>query len=188
MQFVEIRRHSLTKKGPRRGHGSRLSYEGVELARRVGARPGPFDLVFTSSVRRTAETAIAMGFAVDAECEELSRVPEEVFAAVAHHEQWEWREPFSEYAKRLASSQALASFAMEQAGLWRSLGERAPTGGAVLVVTHGGIIEPSLVAAFPDAEYSTWGAPFAHCEGARFSLEAGGFSCLEILRVDHAAA
>jgi hypothetical protein len=40
MRWLEVRRHSLTKKGPARGRGSHLSAEGVALARcRTGSTP-----------------------------------------------------------------------------------------------------------------------------------------------------
>ena len=38
MRWLEVRRHSLTKKGAARGRGSHLSAEGVMLARLVGAK------------------------------------------------------------------------------------------------------------------------------------------------------
>jgi hypothetical protein len=64
---VEIRRHVYTKKegvGP--GQGSTLSQAGVALGRRLGFEMGPFDYVLANTVPRTVETALAMGFAVDA--------------------------------------------------------------------------------------------------------------------------
>ena len=65
MRWLEVRRHSLTKKNPVRGRGSHLSAEGVALARLVGASLGPFASVVTSASPRAIETAVAMGFAVD---------------------------------------------------------------------------------------------------------------------------
>ena len=42
MRWLEVRRHSLTKKGAARGRvGSHLSAEGVMLGRLVGASLGP---------------------------------------------------------------------------------------------------------------------------------------------------
>ena len=45
MRWLEVRRHSLTKKDSARGRGSHLSAEGVVLARQVGESLGPFALV-----------------------------------------------------------------------------------------------------------------------------------------------
>jgi hypothetical protein len=49
MRWLEVRRHSLTKKGAARGRGSHLSAEGVALARLVGVSLGPFAWVVTST-------------------------------------------------------------------------------------------------------------------------------------------
>ena len=65
MRWLEVRRHSLTKKGAARGRGSHLSGPGITLARAVGAGLGPVGYVVTSASPRAVETAIAMGFAVD---------------------------------------------------------------------------------------------------------------------------
>jgi hypothetical protein len=46
---------------------------------------------------------------------------------------------------------------------------------AALVVCHGGGIEPDLVARLPDADHSSWGAPFVHCDGARLAFDGHPF-------------
>ena len=74
MSTIEIQRHCFTKKGQARGKGSHLSADGVLQARRIGEQImgeqiGPFDLVLTSHIPRTLETALAMGFAVDEQLE-----------------------------------------------------------------------------------------------------------------------
>jgi hypothetical protein len=60
-RWIELRRHSLTKKGAGRGRGSHLSQEGVELARSEGERLRHVRYVAVSESPRTLETAIAMG-------------------------------------------------------------------------------------------------------------------------------
>jgi hypothetical protein len=65
MRWLEVRRHSHTKKDAAQSRGSHLSAEGVSLARLVGESLGPFALVVTSESPRAIETAVAMGFAVD---------------------------------------------------------------------------------------------------------------------------
>lgn len=59
MRYLEMRRHSK-----RIQPNEHLSQEGVELARRIGAGAGPFDLVVAMPPPRMSETAVAMGFAV----------------------------------------------------------------------------------------------------------------------------
>ena len=39
---------------------------------------------------------------------------------------------------------------------WRRILVQVPDGGAALVVSSGGSIEPVLVAAFPDADHGSW--------------------------------
>jgi broad specificity phosphatase PhoE len=65
MRWLEVRRHSVTKKGPARGRRSQLSAQGVALARAVDAELGPIAYVLTSAAPRTIETAVAMGVAAD---------------------------------------------------------------------------------------------------------------------------
>src|SRR5688500_15948224 len=99
MRVLEVRRHSLTKKGQGRRSASHLSQAGVELARHVGSELGPFDRVVASPVLRTAETALAMGFAVDDLCEALGSSDPTLFAEIGHHERWSWEAPFEEFAR-----------------------------------------------------------------------------------------
>ena len=97
MRWLEVRRHSLTKKGAARGRGSHLSAEGIALARLVGESLGPFARVVTSASPRAIETAVAMGFAVDDTVELPSGyVPGEV----AHHDQWRWPRPYDRRANQ----------------------------------------------------------------------------------------
>ena len=84
MRWLEVRRHSLTKKGAARGAGSHLSVAGVEVARRVGTSIERVRYVITSDAPRAQETAIAMGFAIDARFP----APTGYVAGVDHHDQW----------------------------------------------------------------------------------------------------
>ncbi|MBZ0278386.1 MAG: hypothetical protein K8I60_19725, partial [Anaerolineae bacterium] len=71
MRYLEMRRHTIRIKP-----GQHLSQAGVTLARRVGETIGPFDRVITSTIPRAYETAIAMGFAVDEQLDELGTMDE----------------------------------------------------------------------------------------------------------------
>jgi broad specificity phosphatase PhoE len=179
MRWLEVRRHSLTKKDVGRGRGSHLSAEGVALARLVGESLGPFARVVTSASPRAVQTAVAMGFAVDDTVQLPSGyVPGEV----DHHEQWRWPRPYRVYADLLARGGGLAAAAEAHRRAWTSLVEVVPDGAAALVVAHGGGIEPGLVACLPGADHGSWGAPFAHCDGARLAVDEGGFVSVEFHR------
>lgn len=183
MKFLEVRRHTLTKKGTERELGSRISAEGVELARQVGSKIGPCEYVAVSLIPRTLETALAMGFAVDELLDMDAGMWGPANEEVAHHEQWDWPQAFAKYAEVMAKKDALATFAQHQRDLWIGVLDHVSKDGQALVVAHGGLIEPGLVACLPDAEHVSWGGPFSHCEGFRVSYEAGHFVDVEFRRV-----
>lgn len=57
-----------------------------------------------------------------------------------------------------------------------------PDGGAALVVSSGGSIEPVLVAAFPDDDHAGWGGPFHQLEGATVLVDGGRFTGVTLRR------
>jgi broad specificity phosphatase PhoE len=180
MRWLEVRRHSLTKKGSARGRGSHLSAEGVALARLVGESLGPFAAMVSSASPRAIETAVAMGFAVDYTVELPSGyVPGEV----DHHEQWGWPHPYRTYTELLRRGGGLATVAEAHRRIWTSVVEAVPDSAAALVVAHGGGIEPGLVACLPDVDHELWGAPLGHCEGARLGFDEGRFLSVQFSRV-----
>jgi broad specificity phosphatase PhoE len=179
MRWLEVRRHSLTKKGTIRGRGSHLSAKGVVLARMVGESLGPFVYVVTSVSPRAIETALAMGFAVDDTIELPSGY---VAGEVDHHDQWRWPRPYRTYAELVARPSRLAGVAEAHRVAWTQVVEAVPDGAAALVVGHGGGIEPGLVACLPDADHESWGAPFSHCDGARLCFNEGKFVSIEFRR------
>ena len=77
MHTLEIRRH--THRHISQPH---LSQIGVDFARRAGEGLGRFDRVVTSTVPRAFETAIAMGYAVDEQIEQLGMMNDAVTAAI----------------------------------------------------------------------------------------------------------
>src|ERR1700722_14239343 len=103
MRSIEIRRHSYTKKGADRGKGSHLSARGVAVAREIGKHSSPFDLVLTSLVPRTLETALAMGCAVDDPRDILGDIPLDVLEEIGHHDRWHWADPFARFARFVES-------------------------------------------------------------------------------------
>lgn len=179
MRWLEVRRHSFTKKGEGRGRGSDLSQAGVRAARDLGGRLRAVDYVGVSEARRTLETALAMGFAADDILETGSGYSS---TEVAHHDQWSWEHPYVRYRELLHTGGALASVASRELDTWRSVAEQVPHGGLALVVSHGGVIEPTLVAALPDADHESWGEPFSPLDGARLAYEAPTFVSIEFRR------
>jgi broad specificity phosphatase PhoE len=179
MRRLEVRRHSLTKKGAARGRGSHLSAQGVALARAVAAGLGPVGYVLTSASPRAIETAIAMGLAVDDTVEMVSGY---VSGEVGFHEQWTWERPYATYARLIERGGGLAEVALAQRAVWIRAVASVGNGDGALVVSHGGTIEPALVACFPDDDHERWGALFGHCDGARLTFDGGTFTDVEFRR------
>ncbi len=150
MRWLEVRRHSLTRKDSARDRGSHLSADGVALARLVGESLGPFASVVTSASPRAIETAVAMGFAVDDTVELPSGyVPGEV----DRHEQWRWPRPYRTYAELLGRGGGLATVAEAHRRIWTSVVAAVPDGAAALVVGHGGGIEPVNEGGFVSVQF-----------------------------------
>ena len=179
MRWLEVRRHSLTKKDAARSRGSALSAEGIVLARMVGRSLEPFAYVVTSTSPRAIETAVAMGFAVDDTVELPSGY---VAGEVEHHGQWRWPRPYRTYAALIGRRGGIATVAEANRRIWKRVVQVVPDGAAALVVGHGGGIEPGLVACLPDADHDLWGAPFGHCDGARLGFTEGRFVSIQFRR------
>jgi broad specificity phosphatase PhoE len=179
LRYLAVFRHAPTKKGEGRGQGSHLSAEGVALARQIGSELGTFDRVYVSPIPRTMETALAMGYAVDAVLEHAcGYVPGEF----EHHAQWAWEQPYVRFAELIRSAGTLSQTASADAALWTRLVAEPPPGGRVLIISHGGSIEPTLVACLPDANHASWGDPFSQCDGVLLTFSAGRFTDVEFRR------
>lgn len=108
MRWLEVRRHSLAKKGMARGRGSHLCARGVALARAVGAELGPIAYVATSQSPRAIETAITMGLAVD---DTFDLPGGYVPGEVGHHDQWSWPHPHLTYAELIRQGGGIVAVA-----------------------------------------------------------------------------
>jgi broad specificity phosphatase PhoE len=172
MKYLEVRRHS------KRNHSQpHLSQAGVSLARQVGNGMGHFERVVTSTLPRAFDTAIAMGYAVDYELDELMPADGLVSTEV------DLDASFADVARAVKTGRHAANYAQEMAKLWRELITLAGDGGSVLVVTHGSVIELGVVACLPQADANAWGRAASYCEGARLTFENDAFVSAEILRV-----
>lgn len=179
MRTLEVVRHSLTRKGADKSKASQLSTDGVRLARQLGDSMARMDHVAVGDQPRHLETAIAMGFAVD---EQVAWPSGYVDGEVGHHDQWTWKEPFVHYATLLAEGRRLHDVAQEHLSHWRRILDAVPDGGAALIVSSGGSIEPVLVAAFPDDDHAAWGGPLHQLQGATILVDDGSFTSITLRR------
>lgn len=183
MRTLEVRRHAATKKGKQRGRGSHLSQAGVDAARHLGDSIGPFALVVASTVPRSSETALAMGFVVD-ECMPMGGPHfEEASREIAHHEWWEVPDPFAMWKDHIERGGAVAALAADQESFWRRVVQEVPDDAAALVISHGGLIEPGLLVCFPRLDHATWGRPFGNLDGARLGFDRDRWVGVELLRI-----
>lgn len=137
MKTLEIRRHSL-----KQGGGSRLSQEGVDLARHLGSSLGPFAYVATSVVPRARETAIAMGFAVNQELVTLA--DEDVYEEMKGVPWWKLPQPFAALAAVMAAKSATWRYGHGLVSVWRDLLTALPDETSALVIGHSGELETAL--------------------------------------------
>jgi broad specificity phosphatase PhoE len=191
MREIEIRRHSCTKKGPSRGRGSHLSSDGVALAREVSLEMGTFDLVLTSEVPRTLETAIAMGFAVDEQQAIPTEIASAAMAEIGHHDRWTWETPWVRFFEMIDTGGPVARLGSWLREMWIAALESVPDDGRVLVVSHGRMIEVGVISCLSDAlpaDLATWGESLHQCEGVRLSYEKGQFCDPRIFRTRRCAS
>jgi broad specificity phosphatase PhoE len=173
VRVLEHRRHSRRSPG-----GTHLNRAGVALARRVGSEIGPFDRVVTSPSPRAVETAVALGFAVDAELRSLLAVPSAVDERLSTNPPTS----FAEYIEVVRLGGPTAEFARRQESLWRTELERVPDGGRLLAISHGGVIEFGVAAAVPEIALG-WGPPLGLLEGVRLYWDGERWTGGELLRV-----
>ena len=171
MRYLEVRRHTMRIKP-----NKHICQAGVMLARRIGESMGPFDHVLTSHLPRAFETAIAMGFAVNEQVEELAQYEDDVDAEVDQAIE------FAAFARAVRKGGAAARFAKRQAKLWQSVAQKLGSGGRALIISHGGVIELGAIGCLPRADHAAWGTAFDYCEGMRLCFDSHEFVDAEVLR------
>ncbi len=172
MRSLEIRRH--THRYVPQPH---LSQIGVDLARHAGEGLGRFDRVVTSTVPRAFETAIAMGYAVDEQIEQLGLMSDDVTAIIP------WDAGYAAWLQAAQTHAAVAQYAQAMADLLRSMVRTLPDGGRGLAISHGGIVEACTIGCLlPHGRVS--GAACGYCEGARLTFDGKAAVRVDLLRVE----
>lgn len=146
---------------------SGLSEAGSAQAQAAGARCPPFDLVVTSPLPRATATAAAMGCPVTRVHPALQEIGEQVEAHVR------WNAGFRAWADARRAAPAVAAYADGLAALVRGWIEEVPEGGALLVVTHGGIVEAIAAGLAPGSDGEELGPGAGYAEGFEAAFEAG---------------
>ena len=173
MRILEVRRHSH-----RNVPQPHLSQLGVDLARRAGDKLGKFDRVITSTVPRAFETALAMGYAVDEQIEQLGMMSDEVTAAI------QWNAGFTAWLKAAQNNRGVAQYTQAMGELLRSIVRTLPDGGRGLIISHGGIVEAATIGCLPADTHFADDAACGYCEGVRLTFDGKAVVNVEMLRVD----
>jgi broad specificity phosphatase PhoE len=171
MKYLELRRHA-----PRNATGEILSEEGFETAQHVGQSLHQFDLVVTSELSWAFETAITMGYSVEIQLNAQAYEKEEGDEEVNRYAS------LADYAELIKNSSGIARWAQAQSEYFLSIIKMLHEGGKALVITHGGAIDTTAVACFPNADYKRWGLSFEYSEGYCLSFENGMFLDFKIRR------
>jgi hypothetical protein len=172
MKSLEIRRHSVRNKP-----SAHLSFEGRDLARRVGREAGPFEHIIASPAPRAVETATEMGFAPTELRPSWLSLGDEVGAEI------EWPAPFAEYASRFRVDSATRRKGLSLLEEIRGVLGHTSESRSSLIVTHGGLPELASVAAFPNANHQEWGAAVRCLEGVRITMVGTRFRKCDVLRL-----
>jgi broad specificity phosphatase PhoE len=170
MKWIEHRRHALrTKPSPH------LNAEGVHSARILGSRRGPFARVVTSPKKRAIETAVAMGFAIDATESLLKDVPEKLNDIVPHDA------GFAAFHQAISETEHANRYMEKLRSFFEQELEKIPDGERILVVSHGGVVEWSALACLPEVA-KTLGNPIDKCDAIELTWSKGKFTALKALR------
>ncbi len=172
MKTIEIRRHSI------RAQDGKLTQQGVTLARMLGEKMGRFNRVVTSPLPRAIQTAVAMGFAVDATAELLAGTE------MGIQLECPFGSSFSEYAQAARKKNSPDwQYARALADFYHKLVDALPDHGSALVINHSGVVEMSAAACLPKDNLDFLGDYVLYCEGVRLSWDNGAFTSAEIIRV-----
>lgn len=180
-EIIEVRRHSL------RGEGDELSPEGVDLARRAaGTLVGNYAAAFSSPKERCIQTLRLFGVAEFRIVPEFGLPPAELAEHDRHAEALRARTGCSLLAAYMAipaTHLILERFGSAFYEKLCAIAEELPSGRNALVVSHGGSIEPAIMAAVPDWTLESMGGELKECEGALFHFDGGILQRVELRRL-----
>lgn len=175
MKYLEIRRHSIRVKPSKH-----INQEGVNLARSIGQTIGQCYLVITSTSPRAIDTAIAMGYAVDEQYDELLiNLDEDAtkeLKGVANFIDF--------YEIVMKKNSAISKIADIQTKLYKRIANKLPENEKALIISHGGQIESAITLCVPNIDYKSWGHGLNCCEGVLLSYNEEKFVNAKILRIE----
>lgn len=169
---VHVFRHSARDR-----HVAHLNQTGVALARRTGDPLGTFALVHSSPALRAIETAVAMGYAITEERDELA-LPDEP----ALERELDGVRRFEDAARLLRSGARIPAYGAQLRAFVEETVASLHDHSDVLMISHGSLIEVLALACCPAANPASLEPGLAFCEGVRLDFEQG--VCVAVVRLD----
>lgn len=182
MKIVELRRHSL------RGEGKGLSPEGIELAKKASADLlATYARVIASEKQRAQETAEAFGFPEHEVDDRFSTIGLAAGDPVAEKAAQLQRERgLSILESWLALPEAVEAIRTQAEAYWQAVLDVARSladDQAALIVSHGGAIEPAIMAGTGQWSLDVLGGELECGEGVRLYFEGDELKDIEARRL-----
>ena len=162
MRSVYVLRHSA-----REPYDVHLSQAGVRLAREIGESLGPMARVCSSPAQRCIETAVALGFAVQEERDELALPDDDALAL-----ELDAIGDFADAVRLSQHGEHVPAYAGRLGEFVRTIVDGLYDHEDALLVTHGGIVEV-IAAALAGSASARLGDGAGYCDGVRLMTEDG---------------
>jgi broad specificity phosphatase PhoE len=152
----------------RERHVAHLNQAGVALARRVGERLGAFAQVYCSPAMRAIETAVAMGYAVTGEREELALPDEKALSR-----ELDTVRRFEDAARLLRAGAHIPAYGGQLRAFVAEAVATLHDHNDLLMISHGGLIEVLALACCPSVRAAHLEPELSFCDGVRLDFEQG---------------
>src|SRR2546421_10729210 len=177
MANLEIRRHA--ERTDRGNEQSALSRAGLEMAKVLSKKVGPFALVLSSPMPRAKETAQLIAGRLDAV--EPGFLPE--MGGVIGDRIFGEMRTLADWAEVLREREDARKFASDQLATWARIALRVGEKDRVLAISHGGIIELPAITLGLRLRTPLDGPSFGYCEGVAITYTKGAPTTIAVIRV-----
>ncbi len=166
MRSIYVVRHSA-----REPHEPHLSLPGVRMARAQGELLGPMARVCSSPALRCIETVVALGCAVQEECDALALPDDDALAM-----EFDLIGSFADAVRQIEHGTYMPAYARSLRTFVESIAEELYDHEDALLVTHGGVVEV-LTALLAGADATAkLGMGVGFCDGVRLIIDNDGVS------------
>ena len=170
MKTIEVRRHAPSDEE------KNVSPEGLQLAHDMIPRlRDSYDAYYCSPQKRTAQTMAAFGFEGATPRDGFDTLPGDRMKPFMPQVEVLMAETRCDLITAFVAVDDIRAILEETGGKFldgvRKVAAELAEGGCALVVSHGGTIEPAVMAARGDWNVAAMGGPLKECEAAIFEVE-----------------